>query len=161
MGPLPVSLCCGSSREHGCTLGWQEAQAVGAVGWGQGPLPRELLAMGGGYFHTATRTLPPRSRPLPRGLCSPPTPATRFSRVWWRAARPWMLSGSWRTGEPYQVRVGAWSGRLESTGSGQGLLVLELASFPGQSAGSGCLGSWAHLVVLQEPTHTQGCSSTS
>lgn len=81
---------------------------MGAVGWGRGPLPCEPWAMVGGYFHSATRTLLPRSWPLLRGLCVPPTPATCFSGSWWRAAWLWRPSGSWRTGEPSQEWVGAW-----------------------------------------------------
>lgn len=131
-GPGP-SVCCVSGREPGWTPGWPEAQAVGGVGWGQRPLFRGLLATVAGYFHAATRTPPPRSRPRLRGLCSPPTPATCFSGVCWRAARPWRLGRSWRTGAAPQGWVGARFGLPESMGPSWRLRAPELASLPCQS----------------------------
>lgn len=135
VGPLPISLTVYQAEMAG-------GPCHGAVGWGPGPLPGELLAMVGGYFYTATRTLPPRSRPLLGGLCLPPTPVIRFSGVWWRAEWPWRPSGSWRTGEASQVWVGAWVGLLKPTGPARGYWFQNwLPSLDGQCGRSGCLGS--------------------
>lgn len=136
--------------ERALCSGWQEPRPWGL--WvGAQALPCEpgpwLL-----YFHAATRTQLPRSQPLLRGLCVPPTPVTRFSGGWWRAARLWRPSGSWRTGEPSREWMGAWFVcRLESTGPGQRWL----ASFPRQAMG------WVRACEVLGPmagvTGTQAC----
>ena len=158
MGPGP-SVCCMSGREPGYTLGCPEAQAVGAVDWGQGPLFCGLLAIVAGNFLAATRTPPPRSRPWLGGLCSPPTPVTCFSGVWWRAEWPWRLSGSWRTGEPprcgSQLGLASWS----QWGLARGCWSQSWLPCPASlCGGSGCLGPGDLWVALQEPTMHGGAA---